>query len=63
MFEVESLKYVTLTTVSRCGMVWFSDDIITTDMMFSHYLKRLKQNNYGDTMNYIATQTGAKIDL
>lgn len=24
MFEVESLKYATLATVSRCGMVWFS---------------------------------------
>ena len=45
MFEVESLKYATLATVSRCGMVWFSEDIVTTDMMFSHYLKRLKQNN------------------
>ena len=58
MFEVESLKYATLATVSRCGMVWFSEDIVTTDMMFSHYLKRLKQNNYDDAMNYIATQTG-----
>ena len=26
-------------------------------MMFSHYLKRLKQNNYDDVMNYQATQT------
>ena len=24
MFEVETLKYATLATVSRCGMVWFS---------------------------------------
>ena len=59
MFEVESLKYATLATVSRCGMVWFSEDIVTTDMMFSHYLKRLKQNNYDDVMNYQATQTGS----
>ena len=59
MFEVESLKYATLATVSRCGMVWFSEDIVTTDMMFSHYLKRLKQNNYDDSLNYIATQTGS----
>lgn len=28
LFEVESLKYATLATVSRCGMVWFSDDIL-----------------------------------
>ena len=24
MFEVHTLKYATLATVSRCGMVWFS---------------------------------------
>ena len=28
MFEVESLKYATLATVSRCGMVWFSKDVL-----------------------------------
>jgi dynein heavy chain 1 len=46
MFEVESLKYATLATVSRCGMVWFSEDIITLDMMYFHYLERLKQEDY-----------------
>lgn len=25
MFEVQDLKYATLATVSRCGMVWFSE--------------------------------------
>jgi dynein heavy chain 1 len=29
MFEVETLKYATLATVSRCGMVWFSDETVT----------------------------------
>jgi dynein heavy chain 1 len=42
MFEVETLKYATLATVSRCGMVWFSDDLVTYEMMFHHYLNRLK---------------------
>jgi dynein heavy chain 1 len=28
MFEVETLKYATLATVSRCGMVWFSDETV-----------------------------------
>ena len=56
MFEVESLKYATLTTVSRSGMVWFWDDIVTDDMMYGHYLNRLVQNNYDDVMNYAATQ-------
>ena len=63
MFEVESLKYATLATVSRCGMVWFSEDIVTIDMMFSHYLKRLKQNNFDDSMNYLANQSGALLEF
>ena len=63
MFEVESLKYATLATVSRCGMVWFSEDIVTIDMMFSHYLKRLKQNNFDDSMNYLANQSGSLMEF
>jgi dynein heavy chain 1 len=46
MFEVETLKYATLATVSRCGMVWFSVDIVTNEMMYHHYLQRLKQDDY-----------------
>ncbi|KAJ1678345.1 dynein heavy chain, partial [Spiromyces aspiralis] len=42
MFEVETLKYATLATVSRCGMVWFSDDIVSFDMVCRNYLETLK---------------------
>ncbi|KAK4049755.1 dynein heavy chain [Microbotryomycetes sp. JL221] len=42
MFEVESLKYATLATVSRCGMVWFSDDAITSEMLYRNYLATLR---------------------
>lgn len=42
MFEVETLKYATLATVSRCGMVWFSEDVITLPMIFSNYLETLR---------------------
>ncbi|KAF2742258.1 cytoplasmic dynein-like protein 1 heavy chain 1 [Sporormia fimetaria CBS 119925] len=42
MFEVETLKYATLATVSRCGMVWFSDDTVDVDMMISNYIQNLK---------------------
>lgn len=38
MFEVESLKYATLATVSRCGMVWFSDDAVSPAMLYKNYL-------------------------
>ncbi|KAL1922601.1 uncharacterized protein VTP21DRAFT_10140 [Calcarisporiella thermophila] len=42
MFEVETLKYATPATVSRCGMVWFSDDVVTMPMIFSNYLESLR---------------------
>ncbi|KAL7751554.1 dynein heavy chain [Sorochytrium milnesiophthora] len=43
MFEVETLRYATLATVSRCGMVWFSEEVVGLDMMFEHYLTTLRQ--------------------
>ncbi|UYV74437.1 DYNC1H1 [Cordylochernes scorpioides] len=42
MFEVQDLRYATLATVSRCGMVWFSEDVLSTDMIFQHFLLRLR---------------------
>lgn len=48
MFEVETLKYATLATVSRCGMVWFSDDTVSTDMMISNYLGNLRSKPFED---------------
>ena len=42
MFEVQDLKYATLATVSRCGMVWFSEDVLSTDMIFENYIMELK---------------------
>jgi dynein heavy chain 1 len=41
MFEVEHLRYATLATVSRCGMIWFSEDIVEPSMVYKHYLKTL----------------------
>ncbi|PIA14754.1 hypothetical protein COEREDRAFT_46106 [Coemansia reversa NRRL 1564] len=41
LFEVETLRYATPATVSRCGMVWFSDDTVTAEMAMQHYLRRL----------------------
>jgi dynein heavy chain 1 len=46
MFEVESLKYATLATVSRCGMAWFSEDILEDFHIYHHYLERLKEDNF-----------------
>ena len=41
LFEVDSLQYATPATVSRCGMVWFSDAIVTHAMRAKHYLAGL----------------------
>ncbi|KAF5872560.1 putative dynein heavy chain protein [Botrytis fragariae] len=48
MFEVETLKYATLATVSRCGMVWFSEDTVTPNMMVSNYLEKLRSEAFED---------------
>ncbi|KAF8934382.1 dynein heavy chain [Dissophora ornata] len=42
MFEVDTLKYATLATVSRCGMVWYSSDVIDRSMVFSNYFATLR---------------------
>lgn len=48
MFEVETLKFATLATVSRCGMVWFSDDTVTPSMMVMNYVESLKTKTFED---------------
>lgn len=41
ILEVDSLAHTTPATVSRCGMVWFSDDNVTADMCLKHLLGTL----------------------
>ncbi|SCO85337.1 probable dynein heavy chain, cytosolic [Fusarium oxysporum] len=48
MFEVETLKYATLATVSRCGMVWFSEDTVSPNMMVENYLSTLSSVPFED---------------
>ena len=42
MFKVGDLKHATLATVSRCGMVWFSEDVLSNEMIFENYLLTLR---------------------
>ena len=60
LFEVETLKYATLATVSRCGMVWFSDDTVTSDMLVSNYLQVLRNTAFDEVDEDSAGQTSAK---
>ncbi|KAJ3451774.1 dynein heavy chain [Anaeramoeba flamelloides] len=41
MFEVENLKYATPATVSRCGMVWFSENVVSPYMVCQNFLGKL----------------------
>eukprot|EP01105_Mastigella_eilhardi_P022506 TRINITY_DN553_c0_g1_i1.p1 TRINITY_DN553_c0_g1~~TRINITY_DN553_c0_g1_i1.p1 ORF type:complete len:4613 (+),score=1400.71 TRINITY_DN553_c0_g1_i1:1522-13839(+) len=42
VFEVQDLRYATLATVSRCGMVWFSEEVLSTQMIFFNYLDAMR---------------------
>lgn len=41
MFEVQDLRYATLATVSRCGMIWFSEHVLSLEMIYENYLQKL----------------------
>ena len=60
MFEVESLKYATLATVSRCGMVWFSDDTVTTSLMIDHQLKSMSSKSFEDLDEDVSSSAPTK---
>ena len=46
IFEVPNLKYATLATVSRCGMVWFSQNVLYNEDIYFNYLSRMKQDEF-----------------
>lgn len=60
MFEVETLKYATLATVSRCGMVWFSDDTVELEVMLSRYLAQLRTTTFDDLEEDTAIPTSVE---
>ncbi|KAF2719116.1 hypothetical protein K431DRAFT_286998 [Polychaeton citri CBS 116435] len=63
MFEVETLKYATLATVSRCGMVWFSDDTVELSVMVSRNLAQLKTASFEELEDDAATPTSPETRL
>ncbi|KAK9459211.1 dynein heavy chain, N-terminal region 1-domain-containing protein [Lipomyces oligophaga] len=48
LFEVSTLEHATLATVSRCGMVWLSEDNISTEMLIKSYTFRLQSLSSDD---------------
>ncbi|TMW64824.1 hypothetical protein Poli38472_008991 [Pythium oligandrum] len=44
MMETETLRYATLATVSRCGMVWFSSDTVQTKHIVEYYLRSIEKD-------------------
>lgn len=62
IFEVQDLKYATLATVSRCGMIWFNEQTVTNSMIFSHYLKLLSSVPLDDAEKAAFNQQGQSGD-
>ncbi|KAL7504419.1 hypothetical protein ACHAXN_005113, partial [Cyclotella atomus] len=45
ILEVDSLEQATPATVSRCGMVWFSADTVSSEMVLKHLMGELHSEN------------------
>jgi dynein heavy chain 1, cytosolic len=56
IFEVQDLKYATAATVSRCGMIWFSDSVVTDTMLYQTYLKKLNSIPLNNNSNILKVQ-------
>ena len=59
MFEVQDLKFATLATVSRCGMVWFSEDVLNLEMIFEHHLTRMRNISIDEVEDVAVRPSGA----
>ena len=44
LFEVQDLRFATLATVSRCGMVFFSNQTVSAAMMCRQFLSRMRSH-------------------
>lgn len=45
ILEVDNLEHATPASVSRCGMVWFSDDTVSSEMVLEHLMGNLRSEN------------------
>lgn len=59
MMEVDTLKHATLATVSRCGMVWFSDSTLELDMILKYQLFNLSKESTLSELDWIGSRASA----
>jgi len=66
IFEVETLRFATPATVSRCGMVWFDDDLVSTSMLLKFNVGKLRSLTFDemdDDSGYESGESGGYVDL
>ncbi|XP_022096690.1 cytoplasmic dynein 1 heavy chain 1-like isoform X2 [Acanthaster planci] len=60
MFEVQDLRFATLATVSRCGMVWFSEDVLSTELVCESFLARMRHIPLEESEDLVPTKELSK---
>lgn len=55
IMEVDNLRHATLATVSRCGMIWLAEGIVTTEMAFNRRLRLLEKTDVRATFDTLAS--------
>lgn len=61
IFEVDSLDHATPATVSRCGMVWFSEETISSHMSLKHLLVSLQKTPVNERGGVSDTNTSSRV--
>ncbi|XP_049850938.1 dynein heavy chain, cytoplasmic-like [Schistocerca gregaria] len=68
LFEVDGLEHATLATVSRCGIVWFDEDTVTSRMELKRYVSELRlglprECRWGAAKKSVREEDGAGVFL
>lgn len=59
LVETQHLNYATPATVSRCGMIWFSDDVLDMQSMYEHCMTVLEnEEQQVDDISAVPVVTG-----